>query len=95
MKITYVKKVLADGKPCKKCNEVQAKMEANDHMRFIDEILVADEADPNSVGMKLASRYDVSRAPFFIVENDGEVQIYSIYFKLVKEVLNELAIAHE
>ncbi len=90
MKITFVKKVFADGSPCKKCGEVIEKMEAADQMRFIDEVVVADEADENSAGMKLAAKHEVTRAPFFIVEDDnGEVEIYTIYFKFVKDVLDK------
>ncbi len=91
MKITLVKKILADGSPCKKCGEVLEKIEAADQMRFIDEIVIADEADKNSAGMLLAAQYQVSRAPFFIVEDDdGTTEVFTIYFKLVKEVLNPL-----
>ena len=90
-KITFVKKIFADGSPCKKCGEVMEKMEAADQMRFIDEVVVADEADAESLGMLLAKQYDVSKAPFFIVEQvDGQVDVYTIYFKLVKDVLKHL-----
>jgi len=90
-KITFVKKIFADGSPCKKCGEVMEKMEAADQMRFIDEVVVADEADAESLGMLLAKQYDVSKAPFFIVEHvDGQVDVYTIYFKLVKDVLKHL-----
>ena len=94
MKITFVKKVLTDGSPCKKCAEVLDKMTVAKQLRFIDEIVVADEADADSRGMVLAREHHVKRAPFFIVEHDsGESDIYTIYFKLVKEVLNPLAAA--
>lgn len=91
-KITFVKKVFADGSPCKKCGEVIEKMEAADQLRLIDEIVVADEADTNSQGMQLAQQYDVSKAPFFLVEDDdGHVSVYTIYFKWVKDVANNLS----
>lgn len=91
MKITFVKKVFADGTPCKKCGEVIAKIEAADQMRFIDRVVIADEANPDSEGILLAAQYEVSKAPFFIVEqDDGSTEIYTIYFKLVKEVLNNI-----
>ncbi|MFT7388381.1 MAG: putative Zn finger protein [Candidatus Endobugula sp.] len=90
-KITFVKKIFANGSPCKKCGEVIDKMEAANQMRFIDEVVIADEADPESQGMLLAKQYDVSKAPFFIVEDkDGDIEIYTIYFKLVKDVLSHL-----
>jgi len=90
-KITFVKKIFVDGSPCKKCGEVMDKMEAADQMRFIDEVVIADEADLESQGMLLAKQYDVSKAPFFIVEDeDDNIEIYTIYFKLVKDVLSHL-----
>ncbi|MGH1438843.1 MAG: hypothetical protein ACRBBR_01930 [Cellvibrionaceae bacterium] len=91
MKITLVKKILADGSPCKKCGEVIEKIEAANQMQYIDNIVIANEADKSSEGMVLAAKYEVSRAPFFIVEqDDGTTEIFTIYFKLVKEVLAPL-----
>jgi len=88
MKVTLVKKVLANGSPCKKCIDVLEKLEAADQMQFIDDIVIADESDKNSPGMLLAAKYDVSRAPFFVVEKDDQqVDIHTIYFKFVKEVI--------
>ena len=88
MKITLVKKILADGSPCAKCRDVQQKLEENDQLQFIDQTLIADVRDEQSPGMQLAKKYGVDRAPFFLVEKDGqEPQVYTVYFKLVKEVL--------
>ena len=93
MKITLVKKILADGSPCKKCVEVLEKIESSNQMQYIDEIVIADESDKGSPGMLLAAKYDVNKAPFFIVEHEsGMVDIYTIYFKLVKEVLTPLTL---
>lgn len=90
MKITLVKKILADGSPCKKCADVLDKLEKNDQMKFIDAVVVADERDDTSEGMVLAEKYNVDRAPFFIVdEGSPEPLIYTIYMKFVKEVLNQ------
>ena len=89
MNIVMVKKILADGSPCKKCGEVLEKMEADDQLKFIDEILIADERDAESDGMKLAKKLGVDRAPFFVVTQDNGTQtIYTVYLKFVKEVLN-------
>ena len=88
-KITMVKKIFADGSPCKKCGEVEEKMREAGQLDQIDRIVVADEANPQSEGMQLAAAHGVERAPFFIVERDGEeAAIYTVYFKFVKEVLN-------
>jgi hypothetical protein len=83
-----VKKLFADGAPCKKCIEVEHKMLQAGQMDKIDQILVAEEADPNSAGMLLAAKHNIDRAPFFVVEYDDQpTQVYTVYFKFVKEVL--------
>lgn len=90
MKITFVKKIKADGSPCKKCAEVSQRLEESGQINQIDEVIVADESNPLSPGMLLAGRLNVERAPFFVVEqDDGEEVVYTVYFKFVKEVLNQ------
>lgn len=90
MKITFVKKILADGSPCRKCGDVIARLEESGQIKQIDEVLVADERDPASPGMLLAAEHSVDRAPFFVVENDdGSTKVYTVYFKFVKEVLDQ------
>ncbi|WP_226703042.1 hypothetical protein [Microbulbifer elongatus] len=91
MRITLVKKVLADGSLCAKCNDVEQKLKENDQEKFLDETLIADERDPESAGMQLAQRLNVQRAPFFVVEAEGkEPEVYTVYFKFVKEVLGSI-----
>lgn len=83
-----VKKIKQDGSPCKKCAEVEQRLIESDLIDKIDDIVIADERDAESPGMQLAREYNVERAPFFIVEENGKAaQIYTVYFKLVKEVL--------
>lgn len=90
MKITFVKKILADGSACKKCGDVIRYLEEGDQMQYIDQTLIADERDPRSEGMLLAEELGVERAPFFVVEKEnGEKEVYTIYFKFVKEVLKQ------
>lgn len=92
LKITFVKKILASGEPCPKCNDVQQKLEDNDQMRFIDETLIADERDDNSPGMQLAKQYQVTLAPFFIVETpDQPPKIYTVYLKFAREILGSIS----
>lgn len=89
MKITLVKKRLADGNWCNKCQEVDALMHKHGHYDKINEVLVADEKDPLSPGMMVATRLKVERAPFFVVErDDGTEDVYTVYLKFAKEVLN-------
>ena len=87
MKITFVKKILADGSPCRKCADVQARLEETGQLARIDEILVADERDPESPGMRLAAELEVSRAPFFVVEEGGERRVWTVYFRFARDVL--------
>ncbi|WP_086931354.1 hypothetical protein [Agarilytica rhodophyticola] len=90
MKITLVKKILKNGEPCKKCGDVLDKLESSGYMSHINHIAVADERDPESEGIALARKYEVNRAPFFVVERDGEApEIHTIYMKFVKDVLEQ------
>lgn len=91
MKITFVKKILSDGSPCAKCADVIGKLESSGQMARIDEVLIADERDPASPGMQIAKRFNVDRAPFFVVQRatNEEPQIYTVYLKFVKEVLEQ------
>lgn len=86
-RITFVKKVLANGAPCPKCADVEQRLCASGHMDAIDRTVVADERDPDSEGMRIAAEHDVKLAPFFVVEEGGEVRIYTIYFRFAREVL--------
>lgn len=87
MRIIFVKKILASGEPCAKCADVESRLEAAAQLARIDEVIVADERDPESPGMKLAARHGVAAAPFFLVERDGETAVYTIYLKFAKEIL--------
>jgi hypothetical protein len=85
--ITFVKKILATGEPCGKCRDVEERLTAGDHWSAIDRVVVADERDPNSEGMRLAAELGVERAPFFVVQTGKETVTYTVFLKFVKEVL--------
>jgi len=87
--ITMVKKILANGEPCKKCQDVERRLKEANHWAKLDAIVIANENDPKSEGMELAQSYDIGVAPFFIVENEGEIKIYTLFFKFVNEVLKD------
>ncbi|HSR61993.1 MAG TPA: hypothetical protein VLN56_01150 [Gammaproteobacteria bacterium] len=89
MHISFIKKIKQDGSPCRKCGEVEGRLQDAGLMGRIDRVIIADERDPQSEGMQLAEKHQVERAPFFIVEEKGKpVRIYTVYFKFLKEVLN-------
>lgn len=88
MKITLVKKILPDGSPCRKCVEVQSRLEDSGYMDRIDHVLLADEREDHNEGLALARRLNVDRAPFFVVEHeDGREDVYTVFFKFMREVL--------
>ena len=86
MHVTFVKKILASGEPCAKCGDVERRLERSGLASRIDHVVVADERDPGSEGMRLAQRHGVELAPFFLVENKGRTTIYTVYLKFVREV---------
>lgn len=82
--ITFVKKILANGEMCKKCQEVSDRLSKEGLIEHINQIAIADERDGDSVGMQLASKHQVERAPFFLIEDGGEIIVFDIYFKFKK-----------
>ena len=90
--IIFVKKVLADGSLCKKCQEVSERLDSEGLLTHINHIVIADERDADSAGMQLAKKHSVNRAPFFLVEDEaGSLQVFDIYFKF-KKYLVELSL---
>ena len=59
MHITFVKKIKADGTECRKCIEVQSRLEKDGYIEKINTVVIADENDENSMGLKLAKEYEV------------------------------------
>lgn len=82
--ITFVKKILANGELCKKCQEVNDRLSNEGLIEHINQIAIADERDAESEGMRLAKQYNVERAPFFLVEENGDTTVFDIYFKFKK-----------
>ena len=87
MPITMVKKVLADGSPCRKCVQAEEMLRRRKLWHRIDNIIVADERDPESVGFLKAQQYEVETAPFFIVKEDGNETLYTSPLELIRQVL--------
>ena len=68
MKVTMVKKRLADGSECKKCLEATAFLKDKGVWDQIDEIVWYDETADSSPGALLAQQFEMERAPVFIIE---------------------------
>ncbi|MDF3932722.1 hypothetical protein [Pseudomonas citronellolis] len=88
MRITMVKKVLADGEDCGKCKDVQQRLEKGGYLPRIDRVLVADERNPGGAGWMVAAQYGVDSAPFFIVRHDdGHEQVFTVFMSFLHEIL--------
>jgi len=84
--VTFVKKILANGEPCAKCADVQKRLESSGQVDSIHRVVIADERDPHSEGMRLAEQHGVEVAPFFIVEDGGRTTVYTVYLRFAREV---------
>ena len=91
MRITFVKKILANGQPCAKCADVERRLTASGQMARIDRVVVADERDPQSEGMRLAARHAIAAAPFFVVEDGDATTIHTVYLKFSREIFGRRA----
>jgi phosphoadenosine phosphosulfate reductase len=87
MHVTMIKKQLADGSPCQKCQQAEDLLKRRGLWERIDEVVWAYENDADSPGMKLAAKYDVSLAPFFIVREEGAETVYTSSLELIKQRL--------
>jgi hypothetical protein len=82
-----VRKVAPDGRPCRKCRDVQERLERDGLAAAIDRVAVADERDPGGEGWRLARRHGVDTAPFFIVEDAHGTRIFTVFRQFVRQVL--------
>src|SRR5262245_32877545 len=86
-KVTMVKKLLANGEPCAKCAQAQELLERRGLWDQIDEVVWAQEGDPESAGARLAQRHQVELAPFFIISEPGQGErVITSTLKLVQEL---------
>jgi len=90
MHIKLVQKIKLDGNSCRKSARVLTNLKELNLLHKIDEIIAADERQQSdSEGFNLARKYQVSSAPFFIVENDqGAPKIYTAYYRFMKDVFD-------
>jgi hypothetical protein len=85
MHITMVKKRLADGSECRKCQEATIHLQSRGLWEKIDEIVWADERDPNSAGMLLGAKLGVEQAPFFVVRDEKGEAVYVSVLQLARD----------
>lgn len=96
--VIVVKKRQENGEWCRKCKDVSQKMTEDDMDKYVGHTAVADVTDANSEGVKLATRFQVATAPFFLVRTRKEQQsgenwkVVRSYLQL-KKMLQDAAIA--
>jgi phosphoadenosine phosphosulfate reductase len=90
MHITMVKKRLANGEACRKCGQAEELLRSRGLWERVNEVVWANEGEPDSAGMQLGARLGVGVAPFFIVrEGEGSPTVYESVLKLIKERLTD------
>lgn len=87
MHIIMVKKRLADGSECRKCREVTELLQTKGLWERIDEVVWADERDPQSPGMQLSQGLGVDRAPFFVVRDGPQEVVYTSVLQMIRDRL--------
>ena len=88
MTITMVKKIMPDGSPCPKCQDVVKLLEDRGYGDRITKSVDASPKDPKGEGMLLVKKHKMKRAPFFVVDkDDGNTVVYDSALKMIKEVL--------
>jgi hypothetical protein len=83
-----VKKRLADGSECRKCQEATAHLQARGLWEHVTEVVWAHEDDHASPGMVLSRDHGVDRAPFFVVRDAAGVAVYVSVLQLVRDRLD-------
>jgi hypothetical protein len=95
MHITMVKKRLADGSECRKCQEATAHLQSRGLWEKIDEIVWADERDANSRGILLGAKLGVETAPFFVVRDEQGETVYVSVLQLARDRLGATVTASQ
>ena len=73
---------MPDGSLCAKCSEVSERLVKDGLIEKINYIAIADSRQKDSEGMQLAEKYQVERAPFFVIEDENDqVHVFDVYFK--------------
>ena len=87
MHITMVKKRLADGTECRKCQDATEYLQSRGLWDRVSQITWAQDGDDQSPGMQLGARLGVSQAPFFVVTDEAGEAVYVSVLQLVNERL--------
>src|SRR5688572_18309297 len=90
-RLVMVKKRLANGEPCGKCADAERLLKERGLWERIDEVVWADELDPESAGVQLARKYQVQLAPFYVLHDETGERVVTSTLKLVQELTRAAA----
>jgi len=97
--ITMVKKLTADGTVCRKCLDIEARLERDGLAEQIDSVIYMDPENASDEGAILASKHNVKVAPFFVVRTESGAHVnedvYPVYMKMKREVFGAKVTASE
>jgi hypothetical protein len=99
--ITMVKKLTATGEVCRKCLDIEERLERDGLTEQIDNIIYMDMEDSRDEGLLLAQKHNVKVAPFFVVTHsnpegaDVSESAYPIYMKMKRELFGKKATVAE
>lgn len=92
--VTMVKKQLASGLPCRKCQQSEDMLRSRGLWERIDRLVLAVESDAQSEGMLLSQRFGVESAPFFVVRDaTGSERVETSTLKLMQALSSPIAAA--
>jgi hypothetical protein len=79
-RVLFVKKILADGRACRKCRDIDERLHRDGLAHRVDDTLVIHEEEPVGPGARLADSHGVKRAPFFVLRYpDGREHVIESY----------------
>ena len=89
MNVIMVKKRLLNGEPCKKCAQAEDVLRRRGLWQRIDRVVVADESDAESEGMRMARDLGMETAPFFVVSDGASPpRLFESVLSLIKDGLS-------
>ena len=83
--VVMVKKRMSDGEDCRRCKQIQERIEKDRFEDNITETIFVEEGKNDSTAAKLSAKFKMRTAPFFVVTHDDDrVEAVESYFKLKK-----------
>ena len=83
--VVMVKKRLKDGSDCRRCAQIQERIEKDDFGDQISQTLFVEEGKDDTLGARLSKQFKMRTAPFFVITyEDDRVEAVESYFKLKK-----------